>query len=1000
MRFRVLGPVRVWSAECEVGLGSPKQRLICGVLALEANRLIAVDTLVELLWPENAPNTARRTLQAYVSRLRTSLAASSGDAAVAVIRRGGGYELVCDPDLVDAHRFQRLVGQARGAADETGAELLREALALWQGPPLADVADEEFRERRCRGLLDARLAAVEQLAETELRLGRHERLVEELTVLAREHPDRQRLVGALMLALHRSGRGAQALRTFETTRRLLASDLGIDPSPDLRRAYQEVLRDGPRVTVEGARHRPAPAQLPADVGHFTGREPALAELDALLEQTATALPMAVITGTAGVGKTALAVHWGHRVRSRFQDGQLYVNLRGFDAEGSARPIDALARFLLALGCPPDQVPAEVEPASDAYRTLLADRRVLVVLDNASTADQVRPLLPGSGGCAVLVTSRNRLRGLVARDGGRLIRLDVLSEPEGELLLRRVVGAHRVNAEPDAAGDLVRLCVRLPLALRIVAANLLDRPWENLAGHVAGLQTGDRMDALAVGGDADGAVRNAFGLSYRTLPEGARRMFRLLGLVPALDVSVDAAAALADAAPADAARLLDELTAAHLLQQDAPGRFWFHDLLRLYAVERATIEDSQRDRRAAVERLLWWYECAGDAAARVLYPQRLRLEREADGTASPAFAGEPAALAWLDSERDNLVLAVEHAASHGPKEVAWRLADTLRGYFWLRMHTVDWLRIGTAGVAAAQAEGGPTARAAAEFNLGDALVRQSQYRQAAGHFARALTLAEEIEWTPMRSAALGSLGSVHLHAGEPRAAQAYLMRALDLARAAGSRFTEAVILGGLAVAHRELGDLDESADAFDETIKAFAECGVRQAEMSALAGLGQTYHAMGDLDRAADSFMRALTVLRELGDRSGESDVLPGLAAIELARDRPDVAYELATTALDLAGAINDRRAAAHARNVLGAVHRAAGRHTDAVQAYLAVLDHTTDSGDLYPHVDAQVGLAETYNALDRPDLAAAHAHRAVRQAEDAGYRLLADRARELLSRLA
>jgi hypothetical protein len=392
--------------------------------------------------------------------------------------------------------------------------------------------------------------------------------------------------------------------------------------------------------------------LPADVTAFTGRRRQLEALDGLLESGAdtTAVVISAIAGTAGVGKTGLAVHWAHRVRDRFPDGQLYVNLRGYAPTPPASPLEALAGVLRALGVAAEQVPVETEQAAGLYRTLLADKRMLVLLDNARDPDQVRPLLPGGPGSLVVVTSRHRLSGLVVKEGACRLTLDVLTPEEANQLLARLLGETRVHAEPAAAAELARACAHLPLALRIAAATLADRPQLSIAGYVAELGQGDRLGALAVDGDEQAAVRAAFDLSYAALAPGARRLFRLLGLVPGPEVTADAAAALTGTLPERAARLLDRLAAAHLIDQDTAGRFAFHDLLRLYAAERARHEDTGEERKAATRRLLDWYLHTVDAAARMLYPDKLRLPlplAEAPRPATP-FADHRGALAWCEA----------------------------------------------------------------------------------------------------------------------------------------------------------------------------------------------------------------------------------------------------------------------------------------------------------------------------------------------------------------
>ena len=591
VRLRVLGPVEIESDDGQVHtLARRQERCLLAMLALNAGRTVTVDRLCDLLWDDNPPPRARRGVHAHVARIRATLARAGADAAGAeLVTSRDGYLLRVDPDAVDAHRFRSLVERAGGTADARQRDrLLRDALALWRGPALHQAAtSERIRQQLCADLEERRLQALEASLATGMELGRHRELVPELARLTAEHPNRERLVELHMLALYRSGRTVDALDVYTRTRTRLAEELGLDPGPALRDLQQAILRGTPALAATPAPAAGAavrPGQLPPDQAGFTGRSEYLDRLDELLAN-GTAVVISAIAGTAGVGKTALAVHWAHRVRDRFPDGQLYVNLRGYAPGPAMRPIDALAGFLAALDVPPERVPADVDQATALYRTLLADRRMLVLLDNAAGADQVRPLLPGARGCLVLVTSLDRLGGLVAREGAHASTLDVLTSGEARTLLAGVIGADRVAAEPDAAAELARLCAHLPLALRIAAANLGEYPDRRIADHVDALRADDRLSALAVAGDDDTAVRAAFDLSYAALPARARLLFGRLGLVPGTDVTPAAAAALTGGTVDDVVSTVDTLVAAHLLTEAAPGRYTNHDLLRRYALLR-------------------------------------------------------------------------------------------------------------------------------------------------------------------------------------------------------------------------------------------------------------------------------------------------------------------------------------------------------------------------------------------------------------------------------
>nr|WP_273378549.1 BTAD domain-containing putative transcriptional regulator [Actinopolymorpha pittospori] len=616
-----MGPVEARDDEGRrLDLGARQQRFVLAVLLLEANHVVPATRLVGLLWPDDPPRSARQSIQVRISRLRSLLGAS-----VPVVSEGAGYRIRIDPLAVDAHRFRARVSAARGAvedgADDRAVALFRQALSLWSGEPLAGAAAEAVRLQLSHGLEEARLVAVEDCLDAELRLGHHASVLDELTDLVRTHPTRERLVGQLMLGLHRCGQTARALEVARQTRELLAGELGIDPGIELRDLELAILRDDPSLLVRPPHHtntgrvegagsvpkpepatdaaagepdNPArtltpPAQLPPAVSGFTGRRAQLRDLDRYVTagtEDAAASRLVVVSGMGGLGKTALTLHWAHQVADRFPDGQLYLDLRGHAAVPAVRPIEALAHFLLGLGFEPARIPHDLDAATAAYRTALAGRSLLVVLDNAADPAQVRPLLPAAPGCLTLVTSRDRLSGLVARDGADRLALDTLTTEEAIDLLERLLGPTRAAAETEAVTALAKVCGRLPLALRIAAGFLTDNPAHTVRAYVEQLQQGDLLDALTVDGDDDAAIRATFDLSYQRLSDPERRMFRLLGLVPGPDVTPGAAAALAAIPVADAGRQLSRLCASHLLTEHVPGRFMLHDLLREYARGRA------------------------------------------------------------------------------------------------------------------------------------------------------------------------------------------------------------------------------------------------------------------------------------------------------------------------------------------------------------------------------------------------------------------------------
>jgi DNA-binding SARP family transcriptional activator/tetratricopeptide (TPR) repeat protein len=1014
VEFRVLGPVEAWSNGERLAPGGDMQRTLLALLALRANEVVPAGRLMDALWPEGPPASARARLHDQIFALRRVLRRGGPTAADCLVTRPPGYTLQADPDRIDHLRFAALVRSGRRAqagGDPTAAvEHLRTALALWRGPALGGI-DGDGLTGEAQRLEEARLAAVEDCVDAELDRGAADEVIPELTALVAEHPLRERLRGQLMLALYRVGRQAEALDVWQDARRHLRDELGLDPGPELLALRDRVLRndeslqwvpaerDGldDRLAPDGATapaEAPVPAQLPADVTGFAGRVAELAALDALLPGDApAAVVISAVSGTAGVGKTALAVHWAHRVRDRFPDGQLYVNLQGYAPDPPVRPVEALAGFLHGLGVPADRIPTDVATAAGMYRTLLADKRVLVLLDNARTAEQVRALLPAGPGCSVLITSRVRLSGLVAREGAHLITLDVLAQEEAHALVALLVGRQRAEAEPEAVRELAGLCGYLPLALRIAAANLVGQRHWTVAGYAARLSRTNPVAALNVVDDDHVAVRVAFDQSYAALAADARSMFRLLGLVRGADITAPAAAAMAGLPPAAAERALDRLAAAHLVQEHQPGRYACHDLLRWYAAVRAEEEDAEPVRRAAVDRLLDWYLTNARIAARLLYPERRTVPPPAVTTVG--FTDHQAALAFLDAERANMVGAIRHAAEHGPWPVAWQLADAIHRYFWDRGHAVDWHAAAAAGMSAAKAAGDRPAQTEAELNLGSLHWRQDQHDEAIRHYRAAYRLARRTDRSDLAAAALGCLGAVYRKAGRPREAVRPLTRALQLNRQTGCE--EPNNIGRLGSVYWELGRLAEAAEAITRAGVMYEALGSRGGQAIGLANLGETHYLLGQPERAFELLDRALALYREVGNRGGEAEALCGLARLHSDADRHAEAFELGCAALSLARDLGGRLAIADVLNTLGALKHRSGRPDEAAELYQEGLDLARDTGHAYSEAVALVGLAAAHRQLDRVDQALDTARQALAITRRTGYRVLECQAREQLA---
>jgi len=734
-----------------------------------------------------------------------------------------------------------------------------------------------------------------------------------------------------------------------------------------------------RDRVDEAR-RAAPValcQLPPDPPHFTGRAAELRLLD-----DALAAPVIVVSGMAGSGKTALATHWAHTARDRFPDGQLHLDLRGYSAAAPLEPADVVGQALYALGVAPERVPTDADGAGALYRGLVAGRRLLLFLDDARSAGQVRAVLPGTAGSLVLVTCRDQLSGLVAVDGARHLVLDLLERDEALELLTVTAGAERVGADPAAAAELAEACAYLPLALRIAAATLTTRPQLSVRAYLRRLRQ-DRLAALDSGGDARAAVRSAFELSYRSVPEAARRLFRLLGLLPGPDIGEDGAVALLGGDPSAAVDALDQLCAAHLLGQPGQDRFALHDLLRVYATERAAAEDSADERSAALRRLFSWYEEGARSAAEAVHPERARLPR-----ARPAPASTLAhAVQWFAAEEANLLAAVRSPAAGA---TAWQILDSARAYCGQSVATADWRAAADAAYAAAQAADDGPGQAAAYLNLAEIARRTGDYAESIDHYGRCVALSALSGWTQGEAAALGNLGTICRYAGRTAEAVTHFTRSAELNQAAGRASGLAAALGGLGIVHREQGDLDAAEDRLRTALAIYRDQNSVAGAGAAYDNLGETLLAGRRTEEAMACFRQALTLFRSLGNAPDEAMALGGMALTHSVQGRGSTALELAEQALVTGWDTADCRIRMELLFVLAAVHCGLGRTADATARYTEALDLAVATGNAYPEVVALVGLAGL--ARDPEPLAG----RALELAARCGYRLLRRQAEQLL----
>ncbi|MBW4716003.1 AfsR/SARP family transcriptional regulator [Saccharothrix obliqua] len=876
--FLVLGPLEVRHGGEPVPVPAGKVRALLAVLLLRANETVPADELVDVLWEGGAPNPdrVRSTLHMVVNRLRRALGDAAGVRTVT-----GGYRLDVPPGALDLHRYRDLVSAGR----------YHEALALWRGAPLPDVRSDALHATAVAPLLEERLDVLERRVDADLADGLAGELVAELRALTGRHPLRERFWGQLVLALYRSQRQADALAAYREVRAVFVAELGVEPGAALRELHDHVLVANPDLARPAPPPVVAPTMLPAPNPHFVAREAELAELTGLVTRSASRV--AVLGGTAGVGKTTTAVHWAHAVADRFPGGVLYVNLRGFDPTGEPlSPAEAVRAFLDAFEVPPGTIPAGLEGQVALYRRILADRSALVVLDNARDAEQVRPLLPGGARCFAVVTSRDRLTGLVANEGAHPLSLPLLAPDEAVALLTRRLGADRVAADPGATAELARRCAGLPLALAIVAARAAVNP--GFALRAVADELADerlRLDYLDAGAP-DANVRAVFSWSYRFVGRAAARMFRLIGLSPAVETSVAAAAALAGVPDQAAASALAELTRAHLLFEPHPGRFTTYDLLRRYAAELAEAEDPAPERDAAADRLLNW-------AVRVLHHANRWLVHDltplkvppVDGLRPREFSSFAEATAWLDLEHNNLVLLARDAFQRGRWQYPPPFCTHMWAYLNLRYLQSTALVLCEMALESARRLGDLAAQCGTLNNFGVVNGRLGRFEEAIGHLTDSLALAERLEDPRNTRIALNNLGMAYNAVGRDDLALEVLTRALAICRAQPEPTGETFLLDTLATVHRARGERERAIGCLTEALRLNLDRDDRYSAGINLANLGRLHLEAGRPTAALDALERALEHSRAVHDRHNEAialarlgDVLAGGGERDEARD--------------------------------------------------------------------------------------------------------------------
>ncbi|MFI5957431.1 BTAD domain-containing putative transcriptional regulator [Cryptosporangium sp. NPDC051539] len=974
LRFVVLGPVQAEVDGCPVPIARAQRRAILAYLLLHRDQTVSADELIDALWGPEPPATARTQVFAAVSAVRRALRGAGQDPVTSSV---GGYRLSVGDAELDLTTFLDRVGSARALADRSApdaAEAMREALGLWQGVPLSGITGAFVEVARSR-LHEHRVEALEQLSRYELAAGRHQAVLPELTELAATYPYSEALAGNLMLALHRSGRSAEALSAFREIRRRLVTELGIEPTSDLHQLHTRILADDAALRLPSAgaaspgsssrpSATPAPRQfLPRDIPDFVGRTTALDWLDTMADETGATSGAAIVStlgGVAGVGKTALAVHWAHRSTERYPDGQLYLDLRGYDARDPMGPAEALTWLLRALDVPPHRIPPDVEQMAAVYRSTITGRRILVLLDNVRSAEQVRPLLPAGPGAFALLTSRDALGGLVARDGARRLALEVLPEADAVELLAHVLGADRVEAEPEAAAELAAACGHLPLALRIAAANLVGTPERSLAAFWVELEAGTRVPALAVEGDPQSDLTQVFAHSYRALSEPARRMFRLLGLIPGTDCSGPAAQALAD--DDGAAALLAELAEAHLVTPAAgAGRYVMPDLLREYASRLAGAPDHAAERRAALDRYATWADSHVQSASALVYPSSPRWPAAG---ASVAFDDAETAGRWLADELGNLTALVFAAADLGRPELAWRIPYACRDYLFQRSGQALPRRLGEAALTAATRASDPLAIAAAELVLAQAHNMVGHDPCTLEHATRCLHSAEQAGWPHVRIDAYNAISVHHFHAGDLRSSADAARRAFDLSRELGVPSNQH--LGKLGLVSLLLGDLAVAAGYLERTLASQAGLANHSRGIT-LLNLSEAYRLLGRPADAHAGITEAITLFEQVGNRHLAAVARCGLVIIHLADGHTPQACREAEAARAALDESDDLLAQTQMSCAYGLAAVADGRHDEALAVLRDGLRLARTLPMTHPAVQLAIALGRARRAAGESD---------------------------------
>jgi DNA-binding SARP family transcriptional activator/tetratricopeptide (TPR) repeat protein len=1006
VEFRILGPIELWVNGQRYDLGSPKERCVLAILLWKLGQPVSADSLIDMVWGGNPPDSALASLYFYISRLRRDLKRAVGEDR-AWLRGGSGYYILdAGADTVDLCQFRELRDQARAVArhgdDERAAALLHEADNLWRGAPLTGLSATWADGVRAR-LEEERLGAIRDRIECELRLGRHAALIGEISDLVAQHPFDQALVGHLMIALYRTGRLTDALETYRRTHGRLVEETGSEPAAALRILHQRMLNADPELDEPPVRQPPAPQlpagtqpdSLPRDNPHFTGRVTELEQLFDLIntESGRGSVTVVAINGMAGIGKSTLAIHAAHLLGDRYPD-RFYLHLHTHDPiEEPVDPAAGLGTLLRTLGVPPGELPGTLEERATMWRTKLANRRALIVLEDADSPDQIRPLLPGSSRCLVLITCRRRMIGL---PGIFWVPLDVMRPDEAASLFVRVAGSERIQ-DPHAISRIVRMCGYHPLAIQLAASRFSNHPAWSVTDLAARLPRGQqRLGEISA---QDRELAGSLELSYRYLTGDQQRLFRHLALHPGVDFSVYTAAAAADSESLPATeRALEVLLDHHLLEEREPGRYTFHDLVREYACQLSELEDGEPDRQRTVHRMLDYYLCLADRADRIVYPFHRRLEALLEYVPAnvPPLSGRDDARKSVEAEHANLLGVMQYATRHGWSGHAALLPHVLAQFleswgYWEdaaaahRLSVRIWREAGnrarearaltelcfiltrTSGYAEALQcahDALNIVRALAD-RVGEAdildcmgliLWQSSRFPEALSRHDEALAIWRSIQDRHGEADALGHGAIPLLHISRYEDALKRLNQALLIYRETGDPSGEANTLNNIAEVQQQRGFHDEALDCYQRVMIIVRELGDRQREAILFNNIGNLCRHAGQYDQSLKHYRNALRTYRAIGDRRCESDALNniGMAFYHVGHFGEALNHHL--QALVLAHELAEPYQEARSHHGAGDVHLETGNHAAALRDYRSALEISRRIGDVYQEALAWNGV--------------------------------------------